>query len=269
MRAYRPITLLTDFGHDDPYVGVMKGVILGIMPQIPLVDLCHHSSAFDIEEAAFLLHLSYPYFPPETIHIVVVDPGVGGPRRPLLVTTERYYFIAPDNGVLSYVYEMGGFRRAFEITAAHYFLTPTSSSFHGRDIFAPVAAYLRKGIPPEAFGPEIQDVVKMPLSRPLWSRQERRLQGRVLHVDSFGNLITNISREDLDEFQSIIPREKIAIQLGSSKIQGIKEFFGQGEEGRLGAIIGSSGYLEIFVNRGNASFVSGVGKGGEVTLSPW
>jgi len=268
MKAHKPITLLTDFGHYDPYVGIMKGVILGILPQVPIIDLCHRCSAYDIEEAAFLLHLSYRYFPAETIHVIVVDPGVGGPRRPLLVTTERYYFIAPDNGILSYIYETGDFRRAFEITASHYFLNPSSSTFHGRDIFAPVAAYLRKGIPPEAFGPEIHDVVKLPLSRPQWSRKEGTLKGTVLHVDSFGNLITNISHHDLEEFRSTISRRKIAIKLGGSEIQGIKTFFAQGEEGRLEAIMGSCGYLEIFVNRGNASLVSGMGKGTEVILSP-
>jgi S-adenosylmethionine hydrolase len=266
MKAYKPIALLTDLGQDDPYVGIMKGVILGIVPQVPIIDLCHNLPSYDIEEAAFFIYTSYPYFPPETIHLIVVDPGVGSPRRPLLVTAETQYFIAPDNGVLTYIFERGGFRRAFEITASHYFLSPPSFTFHGRDIFAPVAAYLRKGIEAESFGPEVHDMLKLPLSGPRWIG-EGTLTGKILHIDRFGNLITNISYQDLAQAQSRKPGSQIVLKLGEIEISGLRSFFNQGEKGRLEAILGSSGHVEIFVNQGNASLISGKKRGDEVILA--
>jgi len=265
MKAYKPITLLTDFGQDDPYVGVMKGVILGILPRAPIVDLCHNLPSYDIAEAAFLIHTAYPYFPPESIHVVVVDPGVGGPRRPLLVTAQKYNFIAPDNGVLSYVFEKGGFRRAFEITATHYFLSPQSSTFHGRDIFAPVAAYLSKGIEVESFGPEVHDFVRIPLSLPRLAG-EGRLVGKIVHVDRFGNLITNISHGDLSYLDPEGRWSQATVKMHEIEIKGVKSYYGQGEKGKLEALLGSSGHLEIFVNQGNAGLVSGKRKGDEVIL---
>jgi len=265
MKTYKPITLLTDFGEEDPYVGIMKGIILGILPQASIVDLCHNLPSYDIAEAAFLIYISYPYFPAETIHLVVVDPGVGSPRRPLLVSTEKYYFIAPDNGVLSYIFEKGGFRRAFEINATHYFLSSPSPTFHGRDIFAPVAAHLCKGVEAGSFGPEVHDLVKIPLALPQWLG-EGTLAGEVLHVDRFGNLITNINHQDLAEIRSKRSWTQLSLKMGDIEIKGLRSFFGEGEKGRLAAIIGSSGHLEVFANQGNASLLSGKKRGDEVIL---
>ena len=265
MRTYRPITLLTDFGQDDPFVGIIKGVIWGILPQAPIVDLCHNLPSYDIAEAAFLIHLSYSFFPPQSVHLVVVDPGVGSARRPLLVTTESHYFIAPDNGVLSYIFEKGGLRRVFEIKASHYFLSPPSSTFHARDIFAPVAAYLCKGIEVEAFGSEIDDFVRISLP---WPRLIGKgvLAGEVLHTDHFGNLITNICQSDLAQLTSQREGIEPILKLGSLEIRGIRSFYGEGKKGRLEAVIGSFGYLEVFAYQGNAGRISGKKRGDEVIV---
>jgi len=266
MRETKPITLLTDFGQADPYVGIMKGVILGILPQASIIDLCHDLPSYDIEEAAFLIQAAHPYFPPGSIHVVVVDPGVGGPRRPLLVITEKYLFLAPDNGVLSYIFERGGFRRAFEIAATHYFLSPRSSTFHGRDIFAPVAAYLSKGIEAESFGPEVYDPVRIPLSLPQW-KEGGSLSGKVVHMDRFGNLITNIGLQDLICLDPKGTWCQATVKMEGIEIKGLKSFYGQGEKGKLAAIVGSSDHLKIFVNQGNACLVSGRKKGDEVMVT--
>jgi len=262
----RPITLLTDFGQNDTFVGVMKGVILGILPQASIVDLCHNLPSYDVAEAAFLIYISYSYFPTQSIHLVVVDPGVGSPRRPLLVTTDSYYFIAPDNGVLSYIFEKAGLCRVYEITAGHYFLSPKSATFHGRDVFAPVAAYLSKGIEPEAFGSEITSYVKLPLPFPRMVR-EGVMAGEILHIDRFGNLITNISYEDLARLLGKREEARLAFRLGGAMIEGLRSFYGEGEKGKLEAIIGNSGHLEIFVNQGNASLIAEKRKGDEVVVS--
>ncbi len=265
MKTYRPITLLTDFGPDDPFVGIMKGVILGIVPQVSIIDLCHGLPSYDIAQAAFLLHISYPYFPPETIHVVVVDPGVGSPRRPLLVAADNCFFIAPDNGVLSYI--LSGTRevRVFEITASHYFLSPLSSTFHGRDVFAPVAAYLSKGMDVEVFGEQIQDVTTFPISVPQW-KGERTLVGEIVHVDRFGNLLTNISHEALTQFREGKGACQLTVGIGETQILGLRSFFGEGEKGKAEAIMGSLGYLEIFVREGNASSVTGKRRGDGVRV---
>jgi len=265
-KTCRPITLLTDFGQDDTFVGIMKGVILGIVPQASVVDLCHNLPSYDVAEAAFLIYITYSYFPDQSIHLVVVDPGVGSPRRPLLVATDNYFFIAPDNGVLSYIFERGGLRRVYEITAKHYFLSPQSATFHGRDIFAPVAAYLSKGIDPEALGSEIDDYVKIPLPSPQ-PVGDRAIAGEILHVDRFGNLITNISHEDLARLLGKRGEARLALRLGETIIEGLRSFYGEGEKGKLEAIIGSSGHLEIFVNQGNATVIAKKRKGDQLMVS--
>jgi len=265
-KGYKPITLLTDFGQDDTFVGIMKGVILGILPQASIVDLCHNLPRFDIAQAAFLIHISYRYFPVRTVHLVVVDPGVGSQRRALLVTTDDFFFVAPDNGVLSYIFESGNLRRVFEITARHYFLSAQSSTFHGRDVFAPVAAYLCKGIEPEAFGPEIRDFVKIVIPSPRALSSEA-LAGKILHIDRFGNLITNISVADLFRLRRGQANAPLTIRIGDQSIGGLRSFYGQGERGKLEAVVGSSGYLEIFVNQGNASLTAQKGRGDQVVVS--
>ena len=251
----RIITLLTDFGSADPFVGVMKGVILGINPQVELVDLCHGVSPHDVLEAAFLLHASYRYFPPGTIHLVVVDPGVGGSRRPLLAEGTHGYYLAPDNGVLSYLYASGEVKRVLALTEAEYFLHPVSRTFHGRDIFAPVAAHLSRIGRVDAFGGEVIDYVKIDL--PVVEKMGRRaLIGSVLHVDRFGNLITNISEEEM----ATLPRPW-KIRIGGETIQGLASSYDRTPSGVAGAIIGSAGTLEVFINRGSAAKVLQVKRG--------
>ena len=265
MKSCRPITLLTDFGLDDPFVGIMKGVILGIAPEASVIDICHDLPSYDIAQAAFLLHVSYPYFPPETIHVVVIDPGVGSSRRPLLAAAGNYFFIGPDNGVLSYVFSQTEGLRVFEITASHYFLSPPSSTFHGRDVFAPVAAYLSKRVDVEVFGEQIQDFTKIPIPVPQ-ARGEGTLVGEILRVDRFGNLLTNISHEALSQFRKGKGPSRITIGIGEIEIPGLRSFFSEGEKGRAEAIMGSLGYLEVFVREGNASSVTGKKRGDEVRV---
>src|SRR5574341_2193266 len=197
----RVVTLLTDFGLSDPFVGIMKGVILGINPDVALVDLCHSGQAYDATDAAFLLITSYCYFPTGTIHVAVVDPGVGGPRRPILVSCDGHLFIGPDNGLLGPIAQRGGPSSVRAITAALYFLQPVSATFHGRDIFAPVAGHLSLGAEPDRFGHPIADYVRLTLPRPSQCGA-RSIKGEILHIDRFGNLVTNIAREDLERLAS-------------------------------------------------------------------
>ncbi len=260
----RPIiTLLTDFGFRDPFVGVMKGVILGICPDAQIVDLCHGILPYDPIQAGFLLKTSYPYFPKGSIHVAVVDPGVGGPRRPLLVQCDDRYFIGPDNGLFSFLYAAGTVQQVIEITASGYFLPKVSSTFHGRDLFAPVAAHLAKGVEPSSFGRPITDYRKLEIPTP--RLQGHLLRGEVLHTDRFGNLITNISEETL---RTLVGEEggAVRVEIGGEEIQGLSEFYAQVEVGKLGALIGSSGYLEIFVHQGSAADLLQVTRGTEVLV---
>jgi len=180
------VTLTTDFGGSDHFVGTMRGVILGVNPAARVVDLCNSVNSFDVLDGALTIAQAYRYFPADTVHMVVVDPGVGSARRPLLVTTTKHYFIAPDNGVLSLVMEQEERVTVRHITAEHYFLRPLSNTFHGRDVFAPCAGWLSKGVEVEKFGDEITDYVRFSLPKPK-AIGERVLKGAVLKVDKFGN----------------------------------------------------------------------------------
>ncbi|MFQ5803083.1 MAG: S-adenosyl-l-methionine hydroxide adenosyltransferase family protein [Candidatus Methylomirabilales bacterium] len=244
----RIITLLTDFGNADPFVGIMKGVILTINPRVEIVDLCHGVPLQDVLEAAFLLHSSYRYFPTGTIHVVVVDPGVGSQRRPLLAEGVHGYYIAPDNGVLSYLFASGEIQRVVEITAEAYFLRPVSQTFHGRDIFAPVAAHLSGGETLDRFGRPTSTYVRLALPAPE-KKGEGHLIGSVLHVDRFGNLVTNISASDVSGFREF----KILVK--TRKVHGLVESYDSLKAGETGVILGSAGHLEIFTNRGSAARV--------------
>ena len=259
----RPIiTLLTDFGLSDPFVGIMKGVIVGINPEAHLIDICHTVPSYDLVQAGFLLKTAYPYFPKGSIHVVVVDPGVGGPRRPIAALIDDHSFIGPDNGVFSYLYTTGKVDRVVEITASHYFLHPVSATFHGRDIFAPVAAYLSKGIELQSLGEPISDYVRLEV--PVPKVQDDTLQGEVLVVDKFGNLITNIGVEDLEPFLG--EGGSLLVKIGGREIRGLSAFYAEVEEGELGAIIGSTGHLEVFVHRGSAAELLQAGRGTQVVI---
>jgi S-adenosylmethionine hydrolase len=257
------ITLTTDYGTSDHLAGVLKGVILRILPTATLVDINHHVTPYDLLDGALTIGNAYRYFPPRTVHLVVVDPGVGTQRRPILVSADQHYFVAPDNGVLSLVYEREASVLVRHITAEHHFLNPVSNTFHGRDVFAPVAAWLAKSYQTEAFGEEISDYTRFALPRP--KPAGSALKGVVLRVDAFGNLLTNFTAEDLPK--SMIEGGKISLDLGGKRVEKFVQTFAQGPAGEPVAILGSSGFLEIAVNKAHAARVLGVNRGAEVTLA--
>jgi S-adenosylmethionine hydrolase len=256
------ITLTTDYGTNDHLAGVLKGVILRILPNATIVDINHHVAPFDVLDGALTIAAAYCYFPARTVHVVIVDPGVGTARRPILVSAEQHYFVAPDNGVLSLIYEREAALSVRHITAEHYFLNPVSHTFHGRDIFAPVAAWLAKTHQTESFGEEISDYVRFALPRP--KAAGSALKGVVLRVDSFGNLVTNFTAEDLPQAASA--DGKIRLQVGGKSVEKLAQTFAQGAAGEPMAIVGSSGFLEIAVNKAQAARVLGVNRGAEVIL---
>src|SRR5271167_4363265 len=205
------ITLTTDFGLNDHFIGAMKGVILEIAPEAQIIDISHAVQAFDILDGALTISQAYSYYPSGTVHMVIVDPGVGTARRPVILTGDRHLFVAPDNGVLSLIYDREERISVRHVTADHYFLLNRSNTFHARDVFAPVAAFLAKGVAPDRFGEEITDYVRFGAPRPK-PVDERTLRGVVLKVDRFGNLITNITPQDAPRlFEVTPPGFKIAI----------------------------------------------------------
>jgi len=263
--ANRPIvTLTTDFGLNDHFIGTMKGVILNIAPDAEIVDINHAVQAFDVLDGALTIAQAYSYFPAATIHVVVVDPGVGSARRPILLSTEKYYFVAPDNGVLSLVYSREERIRVRHITMEHYFMQPVSNTFHARDVFAPVAGWLAKGVDGDKFGDDISDYVRFNAPKPK-AVDARTLRGVVLKVDRFGNLITNFTPQDVPMlFRTTPPPFKIAV--GKQQITAMHSSYSEGSPNELFGILGSMGYLEIAANRAAAVQLVGSGKGSEVTL---
>jgi S-adenosylmethionine hydrolase len=253
------ITLTTDFGASDAYVAVMKGVILGINPAATLVDISHAIRPQDIQQAAFVLGETYPFFPPRTIHVAVVDPGVGTARKAVILRTPAADFVAPDNGILSYVLHdrvtppaggrarlaPGGGIEAIAITEPRFWRSPISDTFHGRDIFAPVAAHLSLGVPPAEFGEPLDELCVFPIPDPIRG-PDGALTGRILHIDAFGNIVTNISRGDL-------PAEAAALEVsvGGEVIRGLSRTYDAG--GGLIALIGSGDRLEISLPNGKAA----------------
>jgi S-adenosylmethionine hydrolase len=262
----RPIiTLTTDFGINDHFVGTIKGVILAIDPDIQIVDISHSVQAFDVLDGALTIAQSYSYFPSGTVHLVVVDPGVGTARRPILVTSDRHHFVAPDNGVLSLVYAREERLHIRHVTAEHYSLQPISKTFHARDIFAPIAAWLAKGVDSDKFGEEITDFVRFNPPTPK-SIDGNSLRGVVLKVDRFGNLVTNITPKEAPTL-FLVDGGPFKITVGKHEITEILPTYSEGEPGQVFGILGSMGYLEISTNRGSAAKIVGTGKGSEVTIS--
>ncbi len=263
--ALRPIiTLTTDFGLNDHFVGTVKGVILGILPEVEIVDICHSVQPFDVLDGALTIAQAYSYFPTGTIHLVVVDPGVGTERRPILASTDKHHFVAPDNGVLSLVYAREERLHVRHITAEHYNLQPVSNTFHARDIFAPVAAWLAKGVDTEKFGDEINDFVRFNAPKPKPS-DGKTLRGVVLKVDRFGNLVTNITAEDAPTLFATQPAA-FKILVGKREITEMHTNYAEGAPGEVFVIAGSMGYLEIAANRAAAAQILGAGKGTDVNL---
>ena len=255
------ITLTTDFGTSDHLVGAMKGVILSINPAARIVDINHHVTPFDILDGALSIANAYRYFPPRTIHVVIVDPGVGTQRRPLLVSGEKQFFIAPDNGVLSMVYDRESCT-VRHITAEHYFLNPVSPTFHGRDVFAPTAAWVSKTFQTESFGEVITDNVRFAMPKP--KAAGPAIKGVVLRVDIFGNLITNLTADDIPA--AIVASGVIKLSVNGKEVKAITQAFASGAPGEPVALMGSAGFLEIAVNRGSAARTLGANRGAEVTL---
>jgi hypothetical protein len=256
------ITLTTDFGLADGYVGTMKGVILGIDPTASVVDISHDITPHDVREAAYTLYAAYPYFPQGTIHVVVVDPGVGSQRRAIALRTPQATFVAPDNGVLSYVVAGERVEEIVHLTNPGYHLSPVSRTFHGRDIFAPAAAHLARGVPLAELGQPLAKIFTFPLPRPQ-ARPDGTIVGQVIHVDRFGNLITSIKATDLADRPRL--REGI-IEIKGRSIRRIANSYAEVTLGRLLAIVGSSDHLEIAVSGGSASQTLEAKAGDEVLL---
>ncbi len=244
---YPIVTLLTDFGTKDHYVASMKGVILNLNPRSQVVDITHQIRPQDVVEGAFVLANAFSYFPEGTVHLAVVDPKVGGPRAPLLIVTERYYFVGPDNGLFSMVLRRERMREAYVLAERRFFLSKISSTFHGRDIFSPVAGHLTLGVPPRAFGRRVDSI--KPLAFPTPEPRGGRLTGEVIHIDTFGNLITNIDRTIFSRFSHGRP---VRVSLLKTRIEGIRTGYWEGKKGELMALFGSGDLLEIAVREGSA-----------------
>lgn len=256
----RPImTLTTDFGTNDSYVPAMKGVILGICPEVVLVDICHEVEPQAIGQAAYLLSTATPYFPPGTIHLVVVDPGVGTERWPIVARTGRASYVAPDNGVLSLVLHREPVQMTVHLTDPHYHLPEVSATFHGRDIFAPAAAHLARGIDPTQMGQPFSPARLVTLPGPFSLPQHSgSWQGEILHIDHFGNLVTS--------FQISHSQSRLALIVGGQRIEPLHHTFADVDPGQMLIYRGSSGYLEVAVREGNAAAELGVRVGDPVQV---
>ncbi|MGZ4818424.1 MAG: SAM hydrolase/SAM-dependent halogenase family protein, partial [Terriglobales bacterium] len=244
------------------YVGAMKGVIYNIHPAATVVDISHSVQSYDLLDGALTIAQSYSYYPKDTIHVVVVDPGVGTSRRPILVNAGGHYFIAPDNGVLSLVYEREERITVRHITSSHYFVQPVSQTFHGRDVFAAVAGWLSKGVESGKFGDTISDYVRFTAPRAK-TAEGNQVKGIVLKVDKFGSLITNLTPADVPEMFG----GEFKISVGNATITKLATNYAEGVKGEVFAILGSGGLLEISVNKGSAAQASGAAKGSEVVVT--
>ncbi len=256
----RIITLTTDFGSQDYYVGAMKAVMLGVCPEAKLVDISHDLPPQDIMAGAWILKNSAFLFPSGTIHLAVVDPGVGGERRPVLLRVRDQFFVGPENGLFSLIIEDESYE-AVELTNSRYWRDSVSPTFHGRDIFAPVAAHLCNGEPMVAFGEVLTELEKYRWAKPI--SDDEGIQGWVMHIDRFGNLVSNIPASVIDEHDA---KSTFKIYVGNTILKHISDSFSDVQDGEPVALIGSSGMLEIAINKGNAERMLGVEKGAPVSL---
>lgn len=245
------ITLATDFGYRDPLAAVMKGIILGINPSAIIIDITHGIEKYNVREAALAIGMSYDQFPPGTIHVVVTDPGVGSERRPILTAAENYYFVGPDNGVFSIIYNENKNCEVFHLKAEHYFLRDRGATFHGRDIFAPVAAWLSKGVVAANFGERIADYVKLPFPVPSMP-DETKLAGEIIHLDHFGNAITNITEKELNVLLKGGSKSAARFIFKGKELP-LRAYYAQAPDKVPSVIINSMGRLEVFVNKGDAA----------------
>lgn len=239
------ITLMTDFGDMDPYVGILKGVIYNIFPYVKIVDISHNIPPQNIWQANWTIEASYHFFPKGTIHACVVDPTVGSKRKSILIESKNYYFIGPDNGIFTSILEKEELINIIELTEERYWLQDVSQTFHGRDIFAPVAAYLAKGISVKEFGNQLQEdgLTKLPSNN--FVKSEKSCIGYVKHIDRFGNIFTNIPQAHLPQ--------KIQGRIKSADFNGLVSSYSEAEPNKLCAIKSSNGYVEIFIKEGNAA----------------
>ncbi|HYH85351.1 MAG TPA: SAM-dependent chlorinase/fluorinase [Pyrinomonadaceae bacterium] len=258
------VTLLTDFGTADHFVGAVKGALLSVNPAAQVVDITHEIPPHDIEAGAFALLAAFEAFPAGTVHVAVVDPGVGSPRRPVVASGGEQFFVGPDNGVLGYVYERLDGLRVFHVTNEKYFRREVSATFHGRDVFAPVAGALSLGVEPDELGEEITDFVRLAFAAPE-RREDGILVGRVIHIDRFGNCITNISPRD---FVAEDVNRGARLLVEGREVRAFRRFFADEADapGVPFAIWGSAGLLEIAVFLDSAARLLGVGRGGRVEI---
>ncbi len=281
--THRPlITLTTDFGTADGYVGVMKGVMLSISPAAQLVDISHHIASQDVRQAAYVLYAVYPFFPPHTVHLVVVDPGVGSARRSIAVQTRRGSFVGPDNGLFSYVLARESVEALVALTDPRYRLDRVSHTFHGRDIFAPAAAHLAAGVPIAELGPSVSDPVQLP--NPRLEIGAGAIGGEVLHIDRFGNVVSSIGRlawSERGETLTLTPAWRMAgeksrcrfradaarVTVGDRRVVGVRRTYAEVELGQIVALVGSAGHLEVAVREGNAARRLGVEPGDPVAVA--
>ena len=261
------ITLLTDFGAKDVYVGVMKGAILSINPSAMVVDVCHYIDPQDLIEAAYLIKSSYSYFPKGTVHIIVVDPGVGGNRSIVAVKLSGHMFLAPDNGVLTLLMDEGDLDEIVRVENTRYFLNSISRTFHGRDIFAPVGSHISKGVPIEKFGPHLgmQDLTRLSIPKPYISNNNE-LIGTIISIDRFGNCISNIDENCLNKFVKNNAEKRLEIKTDKTVINRLSRTYSDVEPGCPLAVIGSFGFLEIALNCDNAGHRLNIEKGDTITL---
>lgn len=263
----RIITLTTDFGLQDEYVGVMKGVILGRAPEAKIVDLSHGIEKHNVRQAAQLIISAYRFFPDQTIHLVVVDPGVGSNRKLILLQADDHFFLAPDNGVLGLLITPEHFQAAYDVQCAQYYLQPVSRTFHGRDMLAPVGAQLAAGLAPASVGPPLglQELEKLEIAPARVDSVQQTIKGEITGKDYFGNLQTNITATMLNHLGEH-DRSAVRISVKNETIIGIQEAYSGRAPGEILAIVGSRGFLEIAVNRGNAAAYLDAGTGDQVTV---
>lgn len=255
------ITLLTDFGTEDGYVAAMKGVILSINPDATIIDISHQIPPQDITAGAFVLSQSAPFFPRGTVHIAVVDPGVGGKRKPILIETDKYFFVGPDNGIFSVTLQREKVKRKIYLTNKDYFLGHISSTFHGRDIFSPVAAYLSLGIDPAVLGKKIKKIKDLGFKKPYV--KGRKITGEIIHIDRFGNLITNI---DEGLLKRVFKTGRFKVEVCDNIIEKFVPAYSYAKKDEIISLIGSSGLLEIAKRDADAGQELGAEKGDRVEI---
>jgi len=263
MNASSIITLTTDFGLRDEYIGVLKGVIATINPHARVIDLSHAIEAHDLLWVNYLIDKNYDFFPTGTIHTLVVDPGVGTQRDIIIVKAADHFFVCPDNGLITKVVREGNVQRVVRLDNSQYWLSRVSNTFHGRDIFAPVAAYLSLGEPMEKMGPVVKNIATIQLPEP--ELKAGSIRGTVIHIDHFGNLLTNIEDKHIKKLNA--RPSKLILRIGRRTINGLKSAYASVARGDLLAIIGSRRLLEISVNLGSAAALTNAGVGTPVSIS--